>query len=105
MATMCPAKPRGGVHQALCEDYQRIQVNSRPIYFREFQDKVQQFLPVCVDAAWYRSSHSEGVDAIPGQQAAWPPHIHHGRAFVLGDELLYYGPHTGCAFVLKYYHL
>ncbi len=30
----------------------------------------------------------KGVDVIQGQQAAWPPHIQHGRTFVLGNEHL-----------------
>ena len=45
--------------------------------------QVTDVLPV---SARYRSSHSEGVDVIQGQQAAWPPHIQHGRTFVLGNE-------------------
>jgi hypothetical protein len=44
--------------------------------------------PVCVDAAGDKSSHSGGVDVIQDQQAAWPPHIQHGRALVLSNKHL-----------------
>ena len=49
---------------------------------------LNRYFPVCVDAAGFRSSYSEGLDVIQGQQAAWPPHMQHERKFVLGNEQL-----------------
>ncbi len=65
---------------------------------RLFPLPVTNILHVCVDAAGYTSSHSERVDVIQGQQAAWLPHIQHGRTSVLGDEQLavLWSPYWSC---------